>query len=302
MSFAIAGTVLTIGATAYGANRAGAAADAQAGAANQANRLTADQFQQTRADQAPWTAAGGGAMNRLSELFGLPSSTASQFAASQPVTVGDSQLPGGTQLIPAGNGWYDVKLADGTNVGVLQPGGANGRFVSNGAQIPASTSSATPAQTTAAAPNLNAFFTSPGYDFRRTEGMRGIENSAAARGGLQSGNALRALTDFNSNLASGEFGNYVNQLLGVAGMGQASSNTVANAGQNTAAQQSRNSLYAGESRASGIENQANVIGGGVNSLSALYGYLRKPTGLSNSTFNSFVQPYQITGAAAQRMY
>lgn len=54
---------------------------------------------------------------------------------------------------------------------------------------------------------LADFQAEPGYEFRRTEGLRGIEQSAAARGGALSGNTLRALNDFNSNIASDEFGN-----------------------------------------------------------------------------------------------
>lgn len=313
MSFAITGTVLTVGGAAYGANRAGAAADAQAGAANQANALSESQYQRTRADNAPWQTTGGGAINQLGSLFGLPTTTAEQYAAQQPVTVGDTQLPAGTQLIPAGNGWYDVTL-NGTNIGVLRPGGANGRFVSNGTPIPATNSQAavqtaptnqtasTPASTPGT-PNLNAFTASPGYEFRRSEGLRGLENSAAAMGGAFSGNALRALTEFNSGLASQEFGNYVNQLAGIAGVGQTATNQVSAYGQNAANNQGQNALYAGQARASGIENQGNIYGQAINGLAGIAGYYGRPQqGLSNSAFNSVVNPYQITGAASRRMY
>jgi hypothetical protein len=50
------------------------------------------------------------------------------------------------------------------------------------------------------------FETDPGYNWRRAEGMRGVEQSAAAHGGLQSGATLKALTDHNQNLASNEYG------------------------------------------------------------------------------------------------
>lgn len=280
MSFWVAGAtaVGTIGAAAIGANAAGNAADAAASGANQANALSNSQFQQTRADLAPWRTTGAGALNQLASLFGLPTTSSDQFTASQPVTVGDSQLPPGTQLVPAGNGWYDVTL-NGQNLGVLRPGGANGRFVSNGTPIPASNQpTASGGATPAGAPNMNAFFTSPGYDFRRTEGMRGIERTAAARGGAFSGNALRALTDFNSGLASGEFGQYVNQLAGIAGTGQTATNQTAVLGANNAANMGQNALYAGNARASGIENQGNIYGQAINGLAGIAGYFTQNRG------------------------
>lgn len=50
------------------------------------------------------------------------------------------------------------------------------------------------------------FETDPGYQFRRAEGTRGIEQSAAAGGSLQSGASLKALTRFNQDTASDEYG------------------------------------------------------------------------------------------------
>lgn len=49
------------------------------------------------------------------------------------------------------------------------------------------------------------FSADPGYEFRRSEGNRGVEQSAAAGGSLQSGAALKALTRFNQDTASNEF-------------------------------------------------------------------------------------------------
>lgn len=60
-------------------------------------------------------------------------------------------------------------------------------------------------------PTQEDFLASPDYEFRRGEGMRGIESSAAAGGGLLSSSTLKALNRFNSNLASGEWGNFTNR-------------------------------------------------------------------------------------------
>lgn len=131
--------------------------------------------------------------------------------------------------------------------------------------------------------NMSRFFTSPDYQFRRDEGQRNIGNSFAARGGAASGNALRALSEFNGNLASGEFGNYRNGLLSMAGMGQVASNNAAGqlqAGTNNIMQQNTN---AGDARASGIVSgitgASNAINSGMNNW-MLYrgGYFNAPKG------------------------
>lgn len=63
------------------------------------------------------------------------------------------------------------------------------------------------------------FRTDPGYAFRVSESAKAIENSAAARGGLQSGTTLKALQDRSQDLASQEFGNYFNRTAGLADVG-----------------------------------------------------------------------------------
>lgn len=51
----------------------------------------------------------------------------------------------------------------------------------------------------------------PGYQFRLDQGMKGVNNSAAARGGLLSGAALKATDQYNQDYASGEYGNAFNR-------------------------------------------------------------------------------------------
>lgn len=53
----------------------------------------------------------------------------------------------------------------------------------------------------------NNFQADPSYQFRKQQGMADIQSSAAASGGLLSGAALKALNEYNSNLASQEYGN-----------------------------------------------------------------------------------------------
>jgi len=60
-------------------------------------------------------------------------------------------------------------------------------------------------------PDAFNFEESPGYQFRKEQGMDGIQGSAAAGGGLLSGATLKALNGYNSDLASQEYGNAFNQ-------------------------------------------------------------------------------------------
>lgn len=136
---------------------------------------------------------------------------------------------------------------------------------------------------TGSAGNLSRFFTSPDYTFRRDEGQRNIGNSFAARGGAASGNALRALTEFNSNLASGEFNNYTQRLLAMAGLGGAATSNSANAVQNATQGITQANTQAGDARASGIvsgvNGVTNALNTGLNNW-MLYqgGYFNRPAG------------------------
>jgi hypothetical protein len=119
-----------------------------------------------------------------------------------------------------------------------------------------------------------AFTASPDYGFRRDEGTKNITNSFAARGGALSGNALKALTEFNSNLASGEYGNWWNRQAGLAGVGQAATNAVGSAGMNMANNVSNILGQQGDARASGIIGSANAIQGGIGDIASIYGYYK----------------------------
>lgn len=59
----------------------------------------------------------------------------------------------------------------------------------------------------------------PSYEWRRSEGQRGVENSAAARGGVLSGNALRGISQFNQDYASTEYGNEFKRRMAELGLG-----------------------------------------------------------------------------------
>lgn len=53
---------------------------------------------------------------------------------------------------------------------------------------------------------MTDFTADPGYAFRMSEGLKGLERSAAARGGLLSGSGLKNIQRFGQDLASQEYG------------------------------------------------------------------------------------------------
>lgn len=69
--------------------------------------------------------------------------------------------------------------------------------------------------------NLNDYQTAPGYDFRMQQGIKAIQNSAAANGTLNSGNTLKALTQYGQDYGTNDYqtylGNLQNQLTAVNG-------------------------------------------------------------------------------------
>jgi hypothetical protein len=127
-----------------------------------------------------------------------------------------------------------------------------------------------------AARDLSAFYASPNYQFVREQGIEGLTNRASAAGGQLSGNALRGITEFSGNLASGEFNNYVNRLFAVAGLGGQATQQGVQAGQNTANALTNIYTNQGNARASAYMAGAQ----GVNS--AVQG------GLSNWAFNTYL--------------
>jgi hypothetical protein len=103
--------------------------------------------------------------------------------------------------------------------------------------------------------SLDTFRRSPDYQFAFNEGLRGLENSAAARGMLRSGNTLRDITGFGQGLATQTFGNYRGALQQLAQLGAGAAGGAGNA-----------AMAAGAAGASGVIGSANAIAGGLGSL------------------------------------
>ncbi len=133
----------------------------------------------------------------------------------------------------------------------------------------------------------------PGYQFQLSQGEGALQNSAAAKGALYSGNTQEALanyaeqagqSDYNNvyNQAFqqyqqryGEYGNQLSRLSALAGVGQTAGTTLGQEGQSAAnnisntfltagAQQGQDIQNAGAATASGYAGMANAFGGALS--------------------------------------
>lgn len=146
------------------------------------------------------------------------------------------------------------------------------------------------------------FTKSPGYDFRLKEGNKAIERSASARTGALGGETEKALLRYNSDYASGEYQNFLNQYYqsltpqqSLAGVGMTATTGITNAGTNAANGMSNAALAAGNAQAAGTINQANSLAGNIGSMgkNAIAGY---------SAWKSGQQPYSYTPDALTASY
>ena len=121
---------------------------------------------------------------------------------------------------------------------------------------------------------MTDFTTDPGYAFRLSEGQKALDRSAAARGGLISGSALKAAERFGQDLGSQEYQsafnryqtNRANQLAplsSLTGSGQASAAGQAAAAGNYGAAAGAGLTNIGAATAAGGTGTANALAGGV---------------------------------------
>jgi hypothetical protein len=126
----------------------------------------------------------------------------------------------------------------------------------------------TPALSQSALASFNA---SPDYQFALNQGTAALDNSAAARGGMISGNQLQAQTQYGQGLATQNLGNYLNRLSGMAGQGVQAASGIASP--NTAgAAYAGNSMMAGATaQMAGLSGATGAVNQGINNYLTLGG-------------------------------
>lgn len=159
----------------------------------------------------------------------------------------------------------------------------------------------------------------PGYAFRLKEGLKSLDRTASARGGLLSGGALKAAEQYGQEMGSQEYQNAYNRALAeynaavqrestgynrlasLAGVGQTTAGQLANqAGQYgtnvgniamaTGASNANSLLAAGQARASSYQGIGSSIGQGIGGLANYLNYGRGNTGYVSGTGYTSASP------------
>ncbi len=121
---------------------------------------------------------------------------------------------------------------------------------------------------------MEQFQADPGYGFRMSEGMKALERSAAARGGLMSGATGKALTRYGQEMGSQEYQNAFNRyqaerqarlnpLQSLAGVGQTAAQNLAGQAGQFGSNLAETMGAGAQARASGYMGAANAITGGL---------------------------------------
>lgn len=172
-------------------------------------------------------------------------------------------------------------------------------------------------------PTAQSLVNDPGYQFRLRAGQQALEGSAAARGGLLSGGAMRGLTEFGQQLGSQEYQNaynralgqnelgygraltanqdqynralqqwqlgqglnqqQYNRLAGLAGTGQSTTQYLGGLGQEYAKQAGELALQRGTALSAGQMGAANAWGSGIQSAAGTLGNLGMFYGMMGRT-------------------
>ena len=164
---------------------------------------------------------------------------------------------------------------------------------------------------TAAKPfGMEQFNADPGYAFRLSEGMKALERSAAARGGLLSGSTLKGISRYGQDMGSQEYQNAFNRyqiernarlnpLQSLMGAGQTATNQLTGAAGQLGQGLAQGYGNLGQAQASGYVGAANAAMGGVQGISnAVQGYY------NNQFMNNFLnrQPQYGTAAAQDAVW
>jgi hypothetical protein len=152
----------------------------------------------------------------------------------------------------------------------------------------------------------------PGYAFRLSEGMKGLQNSAAARGLLSSGSTLKGITDYSQGMASQEYGNaynryqtnranQLNPLQSLMGSGQTAANTLTGAAGNLGQGLAQGAAAMGSANASSYMNTGNALTNALNTGTGAYlnaNMMNRMFPGGNSPSNIYASP-SLSGANPQ---
>jgi len=253
-----------LGSIVGGIIQSNAASDAQSAQERAAARARRDQnqaFERQVQLQAPFRAGGLSALNRYLTYFGLETPTIYAGGTTTPPSLNG---PDGKPL--KGQALVDARRNMGQPPELsVDPNDPNfGKYSRDF--------------------GMSDFQADPGYAFRLSEGMKALDASAAARGGLLSGNTLRGAVKYGQDAASEEYTNAFNRyqanrrnqlgpLETLFGGAHDSANTLGGAASNLGNSLASNSYQLGNVQAAGEIARGNAWTGAVGGVTdALGGY------------------------------
>ena len=118
------------------------------------------------------------------------------------------------------------------------------------------------------------FRNSTGYQFRLGEGLDAVNSGYAGAGVLQSGAAMRGITEYGQNFASNEFGNYMNALANQQAVGAGAASSGAGVSQNFAAMATGSNNFNAQNQMSAQLGRQNPFANALGTVGGLgFGYL-----------------------------
>jgi len=160
---------------------------------------------------------------------------------------------------------------------------------------------------------MDQFQQDPGYAFRLSEGQKALDRSAAARGGLISGSALKAAQRYGQDMGSQEYTNaftrygiererMLNPLQSLAGVGQTATNNLTNAAGNYGTNMGNIALNQGATAGAGALAQGNIRASQYGTLGSAANTLWNNRNLFSSSGGSFDAQPDASGATSDQYW
>lgn len=298
---AVTAVVSTVASVAGQAILGGKAASAQEKAAQTASDTQMKMFDITQGNLQPYMQTGAAGNNRLAELMGLDNfdraAIGDQLKAVHPELYGTTtSTSSNSTSTPANQGtnpfnhtrpeffqWEQNNPAGTTN---SSSSSTSSKDAALNAAIDAEIArrKGDPSFGSLAKPvtmDQATLEQTPGYKFNLSQGLKSVQNSAAARGLGVSGAAFKGAAGYATGLADSTYqnqfsnavtnqNNLFNRLTSITNTGQSAAANVGSMGTQVASNIGENTIGAGNAAAANYMNTGNAISGGVNSLGQMY--------------------------------
>jgi hypothetical protein len=211
------------------------------------------------------------------EDFGIvPGSTLARYETN--ITTPQPYVGGGAIAPGSGGGGYGGDVAHvPTPVGTPTPVTPTPTPAPTPAPTPTPAPAPAPGTTPAAGGSTldawNQFYNSPAYQVPLSEGLKAVNTKYAAMGALESGAAMKAISDYGAGHAASALGTYMDDLYRQEALGASTASALAGVGQNLVGQVSANNNNAASAAGNaaliagqGVANNWNAVGAGIGQV------------------------------------